>query len=1076
MHESYLRAGADIIKANSFGALPWVLDEFDRGKDSLEINIAAAKIARESADKFGGRFVAASLGPGTKLPSLGHITYEEMEEGYYIAGVGHIQGGSDLFLLETCQDPLQIKAAILGLERAMEEQGKKLPIMVSVTIETMGTMLVGTPISVVAKTLEPFSIFSIGINCGLGPKEVKSYLEELASSTTKPISIHANAGLPENVGGCTHYPMDEGEFSLLEGDFHEIEGVAIMGGCCGTAPEHIRALKAKLEGKKPKPNRFETLPISLTSLFQESQLNQTPPPLLIAERTNATGSKAFRELLLAENFEGILSVAQDQVRSGAHVLDLSVGFAGRDEEADMRRCAELFNNKISLPLMIDSTQPKAIETALKRVGGKPIINSANLEDGQERFDKIARLAKKYGAALVCLTIDEEGMAKTKEKKVEIARRMHARATKHIGLDERELVFDLLTFTLGSGDEEYFSAGSETIEAIGELHRLYPNIGFTLGLSNISFGLAQEARKYLNSIFLHHCIKNGLSSAILNTAHILPYSSMKKEDIEACERLIFNTEKSSAPLFDFINHFADKKSEIVDSGEKKDSKTLINDYLKGGQKEKMLKLLVSAKDELGADAIINEHLIEGMKEIGEAFGKGEMQLPFVLQSAEVMKASVDYLNDFLPKSSKKSDTVIVLGTVKGDVHDVGKNLVDIILTNNGFKVINIGIKADISEFLAKAKEHNAKALGMSGLLVKSTKIMSENLEILKEQGVDIPVLLGGAALNRRFVEEYCKPVYEGAVFYCKDAFDGLKAMQAVERGDIEQDKGGKQPPSPKSSDEASDDNMETRTTSLEPLHPNTLALPPFYGSQELVLESLETPFSWLSLEHLFRKKWGFFKKGMEKSAFEEMKHKEILPLYERLKIEFLSGLFEPVALYGYYKCKREGNSIIIEHNGKEFRAEFPREAKPPFRSLADYFREDEDVVGFSLVSSGIKLKNHCKALYEKGEYSNYYFYHMLSIELAEALADLVHKRFRIDLGLTQGVEGDSLEDVKTMGFVGQRYSFGYPMCPLMEYNEIIFELLNPERFGIHLTESFQIDPEASTSALITRSEFAGYFNP
>jgi 5-methyltetrahydrofolate--homocysteine methyltransferase len=1068
VHLSYLEAGADIIKANSFGALPWVLDEFGLGSQTYEINLEAAKIAKKCALKYEDRFVTASLGPGTKLPTLGHISFEEMEEGYYIAGCAHTDGGSDIFLLETCQDPLQIKAALLGLQRAMSDRGKKLPVMVSVTIETFGTMLVGTPIGVVAKTLEPFELFSIGINCGLGPKEVRGYLEELSLSTTKPISIHANAGLPENVGGCTVYPMDKDEFRELEGGFFDIDGVAILGGCCGTTPEHIRELKKASTGKTPKPNRFSSIEPSLTSIFQDSKLNQEIAPLLVAERTNATGSKAFRELLLKEDFEGILDVAQGQVASGAHALDISVGFAGRDEESDLKKCVEMFNNKIALPLMIDSTQPKALESALKRVGGKPIINSANLEDGEERFDEIASLAKKYGAALVCLTIDEDGMAKSCAKKVEIAKRMHKRATELIGLDERDLVFDLLTFTLGSGDEEFFRAGVETIDAIEELHKLYPNIGFILGLSNISFGLDKDARKYLNSVFLYHCVQKGLSAAILNTAHILPYSSMKKEDIEACEKLIFNEQNSSKPLFAFINHFSQKVEEVADSGEEKDTQTLLREYLINGQKEKMLKLLEACKDEINPEDIINNHLIEGMKEIGEMFGKGEMQLPFVLQSAEVMKASVDYLNAYLPKKEKKADTTIVLGTVKGDVHDVGKNLVDIILTNNGFRVINIGIKADISEFIAKAKEFEADALGMSGLLVKSTKIMSENLEHLKKEGLNTPVLLGGAALNRKFVDEYCRSVYDGEVFYCKDAFDGLKAMQMIEKGESQEINHK----ALIKVDEQKEVAGEHRYAPLVDIAPKDIAKPPFYRKNELVLEDLETPFRWLNLEHLFRKKWGFFKKGMSKAQFEKLKAEQILPLYERIKEEFLRGLFDPVILYGYHECRRVKNSVVIKDGANEYALEFPREKKEPFRCLADYFREDKDIIGVSVVSSGVKLKEHCAKMYKDGEYSNYYFYHMLSIELAEALADVVHKKFRIDLGLEDG----GLDDVKKLNFIGQRYSFGYSMCPDMEYNRVLFDLLSPQEYGIELTESFLIDPEASTSALITRNEHAKYFNP
>lgn len=1069
VHESYLKAGADIIKANSFGALPWVLDEFERGSQTYEINLVAAKIAKASAAKFENRYVCASLGPGTKLPSLGHITYEEMEAGYYLAATAHIEGGSDLFLLETCQDPLQIKAAILGIQRALQETNTDIPIMVSVTIETMGTMLVGTPINVIAKTLEPFNLFSIGINCGLGPKEVRNFLEELSASTTKAISVHTNAGLPLNEGGCTVYPMGAEEFAAFESTFADIPGVAIVGGCCGTTPEHIATLKASLQDKTPKKG-LGKVKASLTSLFQESALLQDPSPLLVAERTNATGSKAFRELLLKEDFEGILSVAQGQVATGAHALDISVGFAGRDEESDLKKSVALFNNKIAIPLMIDSTQPKALESALKRVGGKPIINSANLEDGIEKFDEIAGLAKKYGAALVCLTIDEKGMAKTKAEKVNIAKRMIERAVNVIGLDPQDLVFDTLTFTLGSGDAEFLTAGMETIEAIRELHDAFPECGYILGLSNISFGLDKEARKYLNSVFLHHCIEAGLSAAILNVAHIIPYANISKEDREVCEKLLFNHEKQIDRLYAFINHFEGKDTtEIASNDAHLSTEEQIVHLLKTGQKEKMLTLLTTAKDELDPSNIINKHLMDGMAEIGEMFGKGEMQLPFVLQSAEVMKASVDYLNDFLPKTTKKTHTTIVLGTVKGDVHDVGKNLVDIILTNNGFKVINIGIKADIEEFIAKAKEYNADALGMSGLLVKSTKIMSDNIKELENRGLNLPVLLGGAALNRKFVDEYCRPFYQSDVHYCRDAFDGLRAMQMIEKGERLTPSQSRETEQP-----LPEIAWEHHTDKAKDLGASKPLTASSYGKQELVLDDLETAFAWLNLEHIFRKKWGFFKKGMSKAEFEAIKEKEVLPQYEALKKSFLEGLFEPVALYGYYPCRKEGNSIVLADGDKQHTITFPRQQKEPHLCLSDYFRKDSDVIGVSLVSSGMKLKAHTRALYDAGRYHEYFLTHMLSIELAEALADIVHKRFRIDLGLTEGIEKADLGDVKKLGFTGQRYSFGYPACPDMEPNKIIFELLEPERFGITLTESFQIDPEASTSAIITASPHAKYF--
>ena len=790
IHHAYLKAGADIIKTNSFGAIPWVLDDYDIADMSYELSYRSARIAKQACEDFSTsmkpRFCAGALGPGTKLPSLGHITYDEMYEGYKIAAKGLIDGGCDLFLLETCQDPLQIKAAL----HACSDINKSIPIMVSVTIELSGTMLIGTDATTIAAILEPFDIFSLGFNCGTGPKQVKKHVKTLSEIWHKPISVHANAGLPQNRGGYTFYPMGPSEFASLECEFLEYSGVSLLGGCCGTTPQHIKALCDAIQEKTPKAP-LGSLPKSLSSLFETKELIQDPAPFLIGERSNATGSKAFREILLAEDYESTLFVAQQQVRSGAHGIDISVGFAGRDESKDMHIVASLYSQKITLPLMVDSTQPKAIETALKCIGGKPIINSVNLEDGIEKFDKICYLAKRFGTSLVCLVIDEKGMAKTKKAKVDIAQRIYELATKKHGLDPRDLVFDLLTFTVGSGDEEYHTAAIETIEAIKEFKNIHPEVGFVLGISNISFGLAKHAREYLNSVFLHHCVKAGLTMAIVNVKNTLPIHKISDKDREVCEDLLFNRRQNGDPLFRFIEHFADAKAIDKDKEDEEFKKLTIEQkihkLLVDGDKERMLPLIEKAKDEIAPEKLVNEILINAMKEVGELFGSGKMQLPFVLQSAEVMKASVDLLQPYLPKKEKNTNTTLILGTVKGDVHDVGKNLVDIILTNNGYKVVNIGIKADIEKFIKAFREHNADAIGMSGLLVKSTAVMKENLEELKRQGINAPVILGGAALTKKFVDEFCRPVYDGTIFYCRDAFDGIVAMAKIEEGDLKVDK-------------------------------------------------------------------------------------------------------------------------------------------------------------------------------------------------------------------------------------------------------------------------------------------------
>jgi len=1077
IHKSYLEAGADIIKTNTFGSFPWVLEEYGLVELSYELSFLGAKNAKDSIIESGKSeaFVAASLGPGTKLPSLRQIDFDTMKSGYKIALKGLIEGGADLILLETCQDPLQIKAALSACEESFIECGKRLPIMVSVTIELSGTMLIGTDIATLYAILEPYDLLSIGMNCGTGPDEALRHLRELSRISNKPISAHLNAGLPENRGGCTYYPMDDSLFYEANKPLFELPNLCLIGGCCGTGPSHIKAIKELSLKHTPKKNIGEYKP-SIASLYQAIDLFQDPRPLLIGERSNATGSKAFRELLLAEDFEGALSVGQEQVGKGAHMLDVSVAFAGRDERGDMDRLIGLYSEKIPLPLMPDSTSSEALEVALKRIGGRAMINSANLEDGEEKFDKVCSLAKRYGAVLVCLSIDEKGMAKDRYRKVEVAKRMYERAINIHGLRPQDLVFDLLVFTIGSGDEEFFTAGVETIEAIRELHKLYPNCGSTLGLSNISFGLGKEARVVLNSIFLHHCVEAGLTSAILNPAHILPYFAIPKEDKDVTEALLFNNTGTKEPLITFINHFESKtpkKEEAINDNLTTTEK--INRFLKEGRKDKMLKLLEEAKDEINPEDIINVHLIGGMKEIGELFGRGDMQLPFVLQSAEVMKASVDFLNPYLPKKEKQSSTKLVLGTVKGDVHDVGKNLVDIILSNNGYEVINIGIKAELSQFFDAIKEHNADAVGMSGLLVKSTQVMLENLKEMKKHGISIPVLLGGAALNKAFINDYCLGEYDGEILYCKDAFDGIKAMSCVESGDFSPFKNAKIL-SEKNEDET--EYLPVVPEDIEILNYGTPPKPPFYGRRIFELEDKNLPFLWLNLGLLFKNRWGYQKKNLSKDEYANLMENSVKPEYERLKKRVIEeGIFEPKIVYGYYKCKRFGDELAIydEKENELERISLPRQNKAPHRSISDYFRDDEfDTIALSCVSAGAKFSEIESALYKEGKYHEYYLMHGLGAELAEALAEVIHKQIRIELGILQD-EKDSLYDVKMQKYQGCRYSFGYPACPDLEGNGVLFNLLKPQELGITLSETFQIVPEQSTCALIVHHKDAKYFS-
>ncbi len=1101
---AYLTSGADFITTNTFGSFSWVLDEYQIGSRAYELTKAGAKLVKQECDKFSTpthpRFCLGSVGPGTKLPSLGHITYDEMYEGYTDFCCALIDGGVDVFLLETCQDPLQIKAALHAAQEASRLRDKEIPIMVSVTVELSGTMLIGTDAETIATILEPFDILSLGFNCGTGPEQVLKHVRTLSEVWHKPISIHANAGLPQNHGGYTYYPMNPEEFSKHQEKFLDFDGVSFLGGCCGTTPQHIRSLVDKVSTLKPKAPTGSH-PTSVASLFNTALLMQEPAPLLMGERSNATGSKAFRELLLAEDYEGTLSVAQQQVRAGAHVIDVNVGFAGRDETKDMNAVMGMYNQKIVLPLMPDSTQTSGLETALKNIGGKPILNSVNLEDGEEKFDSVCALAKKYGTSLVCLTIDELGMAKTIEDKLKVADRIIDLATNRHGIKKEDLIFDVLTFTLGSGDQEYWDAGINTIEAIKALRIKHPEVSATLGLSNISFGLDKDARPYLNSMFLHHCLKAGLTSVIINVKHIIPINKISKEDQEICDDLIFNRKANGQALFAFIEHFSSK--EAIDTSLDDAEYLAMNDeekiakLLMDGDKERMIPLVETARQKIAPEKIVNEILIDAMKVVGELFGSGQMQLPFVLQSAETMKKTVNYLNPYLPKIEKEVDTTLALGTVKGDVHDVGKNLVDIILSNNGYKVVNLGIKVELDTFLQTLDKGHISAFGMSGLLVKSTQVMQENLKILKEKNITIPILLGGAALTRTFIDDFCRPFYDGPIFYCKDAFDGVTAMSRIESGNLDTNLHGKD-----GEEKVTKKKKEIIIPPFEdlkmPSRDVRVPTPPFWGRREIKLtqQQIEMAFEWINHKILFKSRWGYSSKGMTKEAHEKQLDEVVWPAYEKLKKQFLQEkLFEPTIIYGYWPCRSDDNKLLIfdEHQGynsdkqinrlplderrkqaiKEF--SFPRQRKSPHRALSDFFHADrDDVIALTCVSAGAKISDAEREVMDAGDYTLYYQFHGLGVELAEALAEIAHKQVRLDLNISDN-EGSKLSDVQMNKYQGSRYSFGYAACPDLELNRPLFDLLEPEEFAIELSETFQIHPEQSTSALVVYHPNATYYN-
>lgn len=805
IHIDYLNANANITKTNSFGAIPWVLSEYDIADKAYELGKQAAVIANEARDEYLKNpnskgdldrdiFIAGSLGPGVKLPSLGQIGFDEMYSGYTLAARGLIEGGVDIILLETAQDVLQLKAAILAVNDTAKKLNKDIPIMVSVTIEKEGTMLLGTDIETAYTILSNLDIFSIGMNCGTGPDMAMQHIKKLSEISCLPISIHSNAGLPENRDGKAYYSMTAEEFTDINSEFFNLSGLAFIGGCCGTTPKHIEALAKKVKGVKPKKTALEKQRAYIASLFNSVSIKQEPAPLMIGERSNATGSKIFRELMIAGDMDGMLDVGIKQVKSGSHAIDVNAAWAGRDEIEDITKIISAYVKQISLPLVIDAIKPDVIEAALKVYGGKPIINSANMEQGEEKFDAICSLAKRYGASIMLLTIDEKAMALTCEDKLRMCERMYDRAVNVHKILPHDIIFDPLTFTLASGDENSFLAGVETLNAIKELSKRYPESSISLGVSNISFGLKEDARKVMNSVFLYEAINHGLSAAIVNVAQILPISKIGEKEIELARELIYNKNKTKEPLINYINYFSDKKEkkELTNvTNEEKIKKPIreaIRDAMLDGEWKDMQNLLNEAKknsEEFGgekkfAQAIIDEILLPTMADIGVKFGEGSIQLPFVLGSAEVMKKSVDFLSEFLEKKKQEKTAKIILGTVAGDVHDVGKNLVEIIIKNNGFETVNLGTKVPIEKFIEAYHEHNADCIGMSGLLVKSTEVMKDNLAYIRDKGLKIPILLGGAALTKDFVENTCKKVYgdSGKIFYCKDGFDDIVAIKEI----------------------------------------------------------------------------------------------------------------------------------------------------------------------------------------------------------------------------------------------------------------------------------------------------------
>ncbi|MER7704479.1 methionine synthase [Kitasatospora sp. NPDC097605] len=1100
VHDAYFAVGVDCVETNTFGANHSALGEYEIAERVYELSEAGARLAREAADAHGAedgrqRWVLGSIGPGTKLPTLGHAPYETLREGFRQNAAGLVAGGADALLVETSQDLLQTKAAILGAKQALAEAGVDLPVLVQVTVETTGTMLLGSEIGAALTALEPLGVDYIGLNCATGPAEMSEHLRYLAKNARIGLSCMPNAGLPVLGKDGAHYPLSPAELADAHDVFTREYGLSLVGGCCGTTPEHLRQVVERVQGRPVAPRDPRPEPAA-ASLYQSVPFRQDTSYLAIGERTNANGSKKFRESMLAGDWQACVEIARDQIRDGSHLLDLCVDYVGRDGVADMKEIAARLATASTLPIVLDSTEPEVLRAGLEALGGRAVLNSVNYEDGnapESRFGRIASLAREHGAGLIALTIDEEGQARTADKKVEIAERLIAELTADYGIDEGSILVDCLTFTLATGQEESRRDGIETIEAIRELKRRRPAVQTTLGLSNISFGLNPAARVVLNSVFLHECVEAGLDSAIVHASKILPISRIPEEQREAALDLVYDRRRDGYdPLQRLLELFEGVTSASAKASKAEELAALpleerLQRRIIDGERNGLEADLDEALTARPALEIINDTLLSGMKVVGELFGSGQMQLPFVLQSAEVMKTAVAHLEPHMEKSDSEGKGTIVLATVKGDVHDIGKNLVDIILSNNGYNVVNLGIKQPVSAILDAAQEHNADVIGMSGLLVKSTVIMKENLEELNQRklAAQFPVILGGAALTRAYVEQDLHEIYEGEVRYARDAFEGLRLMDAliaVKRGVP-----GAVLPELKQRRHARVEVEEPEEVNLGQIRSdvavdNRVPAPPFWGERIVKGVPFADYASWLDEDALFKGQWGLkAARTGEGPSYEELVETEGRPRLrmwlDRLQTE---GWLEAAVVYGYFPANSKGDDLIVFHeDGTErTRFTFPRQRRGRRLCLADFFRPEEsgvrDVVGLQVVTMGNRISEAANELFANNSYRDYLELHGLSVQLAEALAEFWHARVRYELGFGDEDPQD-VKDMFALKYRGARFSLGYGACPELEDRAKIAELLRPERIGVVLSEEFQLHPEQSTDAIVIHHPEAKYFN-
>jgi 5-methyltetrahydrofolate--homocysteine methyltransferase len=1099
LHRSFFEVGVDAVETDTFGAFPVVLAEYGIAERTFELNEAAARIAKEVASGYSTpdrpRWVVGSIGPGTKLPSLGQMDFVTLRDGYEAQVAGLLAGGADVLLIETVYDLLQAKAAIVAARRAMARAGQAVPLMVQVTMETTGRMLVGSEIGAALTALEALRPDVIGLNCATGPREMTEHLRHLARHARTFLSCLPNAGLPSIVEGHTHYDLTPDELAAAHDRFTAELGVNIVGGCCGTTPEHLRRVVETVGGRAPAPRQPVNEP-GCASIYTAVPFAQDTAYLTIGERTNANGSKKFRDAMLAGDWDGCVQMARDQVKEGAHVLDVCVDYVGRDGVADMHEVAGRFGTAAALPLVLDSTEPPVLEAGLQHIGGRAVLNSANLEDGQapgSRCDRVFALAREYGAAVICLTIDEEGQARTADWKVRVAKRLHDLAVDGYGLEAGDLIFDALTFPLGAGQEDLRGDAMETIEAIRRIKAELPGVYTVLGVSNVSFGLKPAIRQVLNSVFLHECVQAGLDAAIVHSARILPMHRIDERAKELCLDLVYDRRRPGYdPLHELIAAFADVEQGAVEREDRSGwpveerLKARIVDGERDGLEAELEESLQSGRKAL---SIINDVLLEGMKVVGELFASGEMQLPFVLQSAETMKTAVAYLEPHMEKADAGGKGRVVLGTVKGDVHDIGKNLVDIILTNNGYEVKNLGIKVPVHDFIEAVEEFKADAIGMSGLLVKSTLIMRENLEELNSRGLEhIPVLLGGAALTRSYVERDLREVYKGRVFYGKDAFEGLRTMETLIEGkrtgqldpDFGRAPGGRVLPPRKSQRPAAGDIDPSAIPARSAVAvDNPVFKPPFLGSRVAKGTPLDDIAAYLNETALFRNQWQFRPEGGESD--EEFKARIRPVLRAELAKAKEGATLVPAVAWGYFPVNGDGNDLVVwaddSRREERLRFSFPRQRKEPWYSIADFFRPvssgEADYAAFHVVTMSDVASHHSAELFAANQYQDYLYFHGLSVEMAEALAEYWHRRIREEWGFADE-DGPTLGGLFKQRYRGSRYSWGYPACPDLDDQAKVAELLEIERIGVTVSEEFQLHPEQSTSAIIVHHPEAKYF--